>query len=163
MRHAMWRVGVANGATAFPPPLWGRDRERGKQQAQLLFSYQRFNRCSKCCGPLFPSLFIAKASRSVFVTTPLPVPPPQGGREPWGPHLRNSRSAFADRLQRCVHALALAQGRQRKSVLRLCCPLQIRECRAQQARVVRTEAQRAVAIAAKQSTHAARNVAVIDA
>src|SRR6266545_587794 len=28
-----------------------------------------------------------------FVATPLPVPPPHGGREPCGTHLRNSRPA----------------------------------------------------------------------
>jgi hypothetical protein len=41
---------ATSGATAFPPPLWGRDREGG----------------------------IARAD---FATTPLPNPPPQGGRE----------------------------------------------------------------------------------
>src|SRR5207245_5923196 len=30
-----------------------------------------------------------------FVATPLPVPPPQGGREPCGAHLRNSRNVPA--------------------------------------------------------------------
>src|SRR6185369_2454364 len=51
----------------------------------------------------------------------------------------------------------------RRPVLRLRCRLQIGERGAQQARVVRTEAQRTVATAAKQPAHAARDVAVVDA
>src|SRR5689334_7630074 len=51
----------------------------------------------------------------------------------------------------------------RKAVLCLPCPLQIRERGAQPARVVGVETQCAVAAAAKQSTHAAGDVAVIDA
>src|SRR5258708_6007243 len=38
----------------------------------------------------------AVASRSVLRRYPSPCPPPQGGREPWGAHLRNSRNALAD-------------------------------------------------------------------
>src|SRR5215510_1240262 len=35
------------------------------------------------------------AAHSAFVITPLPVPPPQGGRERWGARLRNASIAFA--------------------------------------------------------------------
>jgi hypothetical protein len=41
---------VTNGATAFPLPFVGRDRERGKQQAQLLFSYQRSTDAQNAAG-----------------------------------------------------------------------------------------------------------------
>jgi hypothetical protein len=42
-----------------------------------------------------------------FIATPLPVPPPHGGREPCGTRLRNSLL----RSLRYVHALALPRGR----------------------------------------------------
>jgi hypothetical protein len=45
-----------------------------------------------------------------FVATPLPVPPPQGGREPWGTHLRNSHNVPVG-FQRYVPALGLSRGR----------------------------------------------------
>jgi hypothetical protein len=41
-----------------------------------------------------------------FIATPLPVPPPHGGREPCGTHLRNSLLCNL----RCVHALARKWG-----------------------------------------------------
>src|SRR5215471_13935761 len=43
-----------------------------------------------------------------FVATPLPVPPPQGGREPCGAHLRTSHDMPC--VQRCVHALVRRRG-----------------------------------------------------
>ncbi len=58
---------------------------------------------------------------------------------------------------------ACAGTTMREPVLLPRCRLQIGERRAQQARVVRTEAQRTVTTAAKQPAHAARDVAVIDA
>jgi hypothetical protein len=65
--------------------------------------------------------------------------------------------------QRMVPCHSQAGTTMREPVLLPRCRLQIGERGAQQARVVRTEAQRAVTSAAKQPAHAARDVAVIDA
>src|SRR5262249_48919581 len=43
-----------------------------------------------------------------FVATPLPVPPPQGGREPCGAHLRNSLNAPAALPEICACPSAFA-------------------------------------------------------
>jgi hypothetical protein len=94
--NAVW-LGQS-GATAFPPPLWGRDRERGRTRTAFV-SYLRLNKCSqpvRACAVSDPT--------QCFVATPLPVPPPQGGREPCGAHLRDSRNLPAKRSRDvCMH------------------------------------------------------------
>src|SRR5438552_13876285 len=52
---------------------------RGQKQFSLLFVFWSARRIS--------------FARAAFIATPLPVPPPQGGREPCGTHLRNSQPA----------------------------------------------------------------------
>src|SRR5262245_26940000 len=85
-----------SSAPTFPPPLWGRDRERGRTRTASVSC------CSQVCASDEPHV-------QCFVATPLPVPLPQGGREPWGTNIRNSRTVFADRLP-CVHALSASAG-----------------------------------------------------
>src|SRR5262249_32790954 len=97
-----WSAVGQSGATAFPPPLWGRDRERGTTStASVLHRKPR----------LLGSVRGSKLYALCFVAAPLPGPPAQGGREPCGAHLRNSRSVPAAHFRRCVHALALPRGR----------------------------------------------------
>src|SRR5262245_48891140 len=84
--------GVKSGATAFPPPPCGGGTGRGVQQAQRLFLI----RCRTNAAPrllIFRNLSAETASRTVPCRHPLPVAPPQGGREPCGTHLRNSSAA----------------------------------------------------------------------
>ena len=83
-----------SSATSFPPPLWGRDRERGGDKHRPRGSSRPQTR------KRWLAAFIGSQHETdpVRVFTPLPVPPPQGGREPWGAHLRNSRNKSADGL-----------------------------------------------------------------
>src|SRR5690242_2715211 len=76
-----------SSATAFPPPLRGRDRE-GVQQVQCLAS----NDADKTVRVAFGVWAEDWVRARRFIATPLPVPPPQGGREPWGTHLRTSHN-----------------------------------------------------------------------
>src|SRR4051794_25255524 len=89
-----------SGATAFPPPCGG-GTGRGVQQAQCLFPNAIVAFCVLVCSEDW-----LRARR--FIATPLPVPPPQGGREPGGTHLRTSHNVPVGRLPGCVHALAQA-------------------------------------------------------
>src|SRR5262245_58761962 len=76
-----------SSATAFPPPFCGGGTGRGSEQAPNLFVvWSASSRVS--------AQHSLRAGR--LITTPLPVPPPQGGREPCGPRLRASREVSAD-------------------------------------------------------------------
>jgi hypothetical protein len=79
-------------ATRFPPPLWGRDRERG---TTALFSVRTYDPTSH------RSRVGKEPLAQRFVATPLPVPPPQGGREPCGAHLRTSLCALRPEMCAC--------------------------------------------------------------
>ena len=59
--------------------LGGNEREG---EGRFFRRWVRF-RCHKL-SLLPPPLWEGGAENSVLVATPLPVPPPQGGREPWG-------------------------------------------------------------------------------
>src|SRR6185436_12111958 len=75
-------------AASSPPPLWGRDREGGTP--------------------------LARES----VATPLPTPPPQGGREPAAPSREgSSRTLSADVKHRPITLLIAALGGEGGGVL----------------------------------------------
>src|SRR6266478_5184686 len=89
---AVWRRGRVVPQRSLPPCGGGTGRgvaTNTEREARLvhrlatmggcIYRVATWNRCSACC-------------------TPLPVPPPQGGREPWGTHLRNSSNVSADGL-----------------------------------------------------------------
>jgi hypothetical protein len=144
------------------PPFVGREQERGKQQAQLRFHINDPQMLMQCCGPLFPSLCRSESLALGVCCHPLPVPPHKG-EGTVGLHLRNSRSAFADRFQRLFMPWRLRRDDNERTGPTSSLPADRRVAARQQARVVRTEAQRTVTIAAKQPAHAACDVAVIDA
>src|SRR5262245_45855415 len=79
-------------ATRFPPPLRGRDRERGGDKAPsaklVLCKRPRDRQLARICWATIQN-------KGSACCTPLPVPPPQGGREPCGTALPNRRPAFA--------------------------------------------------------------------
>src|SRR5262245_17687810 len=110
LRECGVRLGQS-GATAFPPPLWGRDRERGTTSTAPV-SYLRSNKCRqrvRVCAANNPA--------QCLVATPLPVPPPQGGREPCGAHLRNSNAPCprnAPEMCACPSASAGTNGGKRR-------------------------------------------------
>src|SRR5215510_1101461 len=83
--------GWAERCHSVPSPLRGRDRERGTASALSPLSFEIEQEQRPCV--LCPTCSIS---------TPLPVPPPQGGREPCGARLRNSRNTPAAHLHRCV-------------------------------------------------------------
>src|SRR5262245_16509376 len=65
-----------SGATPFPPPLWERDRERGKAELLLAHVYDLTNpaECRQCsCSSL------ERASRSMHRRHPSPCPSPTRG------------------------------------------------------------------------------------
>src|SRR5437868_14534645 len=70
-----------------PSPLVGEGQEWGRTRTVSVSCSDPMN----ASQPPFASLWTKRASRSVFVATPLPVPPPQGGRERCGTTLPNSR------------------------------------------------------------------------
>src|SRR6266404_563386 len=83
-----WLANGQSGATAFPPPMWGRDREGGTTSNGPCLRSETQSPHSRYLEPAQDLL------RTVcFVATPLPVSPPHGGRERCGTHLRNSRLA----------------------------------------------------------------------
>src|SRR5215510_4818352 len=65
-----------SSATPFPPPLWGRDRERGTTALLLVHVYDLTNP-AKCRQRSFSSL--ERASRSVHRRHPSPCPSPTRG------------------------------------------------------------------------------------
>src|SRR5882724_10125869 len=75
-------------ATRFPPPMWGRDREGGGDGAPRADLLQRADsRNQESCNAF--ARHGIENNRSAGCT-PLPVPPPHGGRERCGtalPHL----------------------------------------------------------------------------
>src|SRR5689334_17288100 len=82
--HAGAFVGVGqSGATTFRPPLLGRDRERGGGEALRQLENAPGYLWRKIC-------WIVDMTNTRRCSTPLPVPPPQGGRERCGAHLRTS-------------------------------------------------------------------------
>src|SRR5215470_17149541 len=84
------RLGRAVPQRSLPP--CGGGTGRGVQQAQRLFPIRyRTNAAPRFL--IFRNLSAETASRTVPCRHPLPVPPPQGGREPCGTHLRNSSAA----------------------------------------------------------------------
>src|SRR5690242_3614695 len=90
-----------SNATTFPPPLWGRDRERGTTALLLVRSHDPI---SPAPQP-FAVLRSGEASSSVPCGHPSPCPSPTRGREPCGAHLRASHDTPC--VQRCVQALTL--------------------------------------------------------
>src|SRR5882762_4272026 len=81
-------------ATRFPPPMRGRDREGGGDEApsaKVLLHKDPRSEAAFVGSP------ITKKCRACC--TPLPVPPPHGGRERCGTALPNHRPAFAYRFK----------------------------------------------------------------
>src|SRR5689334_10526989 len=85
------------------PPCGG-GTGRGVQQ-RCFGSYRRFDN-SRPAAAAFSSR--QEPRLQCFAATPLPVPPPQGAREPCGAHLRTSHDKPC--VQRCVHAVAHKGG-----------------------------------------------------
>src|SRR5262249_31486769 len=82
VRPSVLRRSVPHGS--LPPCGGGRGVDANAECARKLLRQRR--------GSFFRETLIAN---SVLVATPLPVPPPQGGRERWGARLRNASIAFA--------------------------------------------------------------------
>jgi hypothetical protein len=80
-------------AARFPPPLWGRDRERGGDRA--LSAKLVLRACLRTSADCV-LLVLKHGNRCSACFTPLPVPPPQGGREPCVAHLRSSCNVRVD-------------------------------------------------------------------
>src|SRR5262249_41023581 len=100
--------GWAERCHSVPSPLVGEGQGEGYNKHSICFASQVQHMQP---AAVLGSVHGSKLSALCVVATPLPVPPPQGGREPWGAHLRNSRNAPAAHFQRCVHALARKRGR----------------------------------------------------
>src|SRR5882724_12215985 len=96
-------------ATRFPPPMWGRDREGGGDGAPRADLLQRADsRNQESCNAF--ARHRIENNRSAGCT-PLPVPPPHGGRERCGTALPHLSRCIPVRVKTCVHALALPRGR----------------------------------------------------
>src|SRR5919204_6761201 len=92
-------VDVKDSATSFPPPLRGRDRERGRQQALRLPSIR------------YCILSMSKARDGIGIDFGASLPPPslslprKGGGNDVAP-LCPSPATYPRSALRCVHALA---------------------------------------------------------
>src|SRR5215831_10080161 len=104
-----WSAAGQSGATAFPPPLWGRDRERGTTSTASV-SHLKSNTYSQ---PRFLGLCTGPSFMLCASLPPLSLSLPHKGG---GNRVARTFVTHSTRLrhfQRSVHALAPARGRQR--------------------------------------------------
>src|SRR5215831_3268204 len=97
--------GWAERCHSVPSPLVGEGQGEGYNKYSICFASEvQHIQPATVLGSVHGSKLYALC----FVATPLPVPPPQGGREPCGAHLRNSLNAPAALPEICACPSACA-------------------------------------------------------
>src|SRR5712691_12540865 len=97
--------GAKSGATAFPPPMRGRDREGGITRTAVA-SNPRSNKCRSKTSDFQNPRAENKLARDALSPPPSLSLPRMGG----GNRVARIFATFLPRVLRCVHALARRRG-----------------------------------------------------